>query len=205
MCAGKKVIHVGCVDHLEVLDSKIQRGIWLHKRLTDVSKRCLGVDINAAGIERLRELGHDDVICADLTQEAPAAITGDDWDVMVLGEILEHVDDPTTFLRSLRGHLRGHVETIVVTVPSAFSLQNMWYALQGKECINSDHRYWFSPYTLAKIMMLAGLTPIDFHLCKSAPPDSEAGVRGRLRSIVRDSIVRVSPGLDVNLVMTARL
>jgi hypothetical protein len=32
---GKKVIHVGCVDHLPLVDKKIANGTWMHKMLDD--------------------------------------------------------------------------------------------------------------------------------------------------------------------------
>lgn len=51
------------------------------------------------------------------------------------------------------------IDRIVITVPNAFSWTNIKMALKGRECINTDHRYWFSPYTISKIAYNAGLTP----------------------------------------------
>ena len=31
LVSGKKIIHVGCVDHLEIIDEKIRSGEWIHQ------------------------------------------------------------------------------------------------------------------------------------------------------------------------------
>ena len=47
LAQGKRVIHLGCLDHMPLIDDKIRRGQWLHKRLTESASECLGVDIDA--------------------------------------------------------------------------------------------------------------------------------------------------------------
>ena len=65
--AGKRVVHIGCVDHdIGQVRHKRQRGKWLHGALLEASARVLGVDIDAAGIEKLRdEFGMQDLLAAE--------------------------------------------------------------------------------------------------------------------------------------------
>ena len=49
---------------------------------------------------------------------------------------------------------------LVITVPNAMSIKNTVFSFSNKEQINSDHYYWFSPYTLSRILIKAGFTPL---------------------------------------------
>ena len=202
MARDRRVIHIGCVDHLEVLEEKITAGIWLHGRLLAVSRRCVGIDIDRAGIERLRELGIPDVIAADVTRTMPPEVTAEEWDLIVLGEVLEHVDDPVGFLSAIRSGLEGRAAQIVVTVPNALSVTNALWMIRGREVINSDHRFWFTPYTLAKVMTRAGIEPALFALCPPYPPDVGPS---RTRRLARKVISRLLPAGNSDLVMTGHM
>ena len=88
------------------------------------------------------------------------------WDLVIIGEVLEHIDNPVHYLRSIREKYKEFAKQLVITVPNAFSLKNMLCSFKGIELINTDHRYWFSPYTLAKVGARAGFTVDYFSLCQ---------------------------------------
>jgi len=166
----KKIIHLGCCDHIPLIQKKIKNNTWLHGRLCKSSKRCIGIDINEDGVNFIKNnLGFGDVLCGDIIEEDINSITEEHWDYMVLGEILEHVDNPGLFLSSIQSKYHGIVDRLVITVPNAFSYQNIRYTFSNKECINTDHRYWFTPYTLAKIVTLAGMQVEKFFFCIPFP------------------------------------
>jgi hypothetical protein len=162
---GKKVVHIGCCDHIPLIQKKIEKNIWLHKRLDDSSNKLLGVDINREGIDYMKNnLGYDDVVCANLITDDIQEIYAEKWDYLVLGEILEHVDNPVQFLSSIKEKYVDKVDKIIITVPNAFFIVNLDHLENGVEVINSDHRFWFTPYTLAKVGTLSGLEFIDVEL-----------------------------------------
>ena len=41
MIRGKNVIHIGCSDHIQVINEKIKSNTWLHKLITDNAKNAL--------------------------------------------------------------------------------------------------------------------------------------------------------------------
>lgn len=88
LCKDKDIIHLGCVDHLPLIERKIKDNSWLHARLCTCAHRCLGVDINSEGIEYLvNELGYSDVVCTDITKDnIPDIIIDNHWDYLVMGE-----------------------------------------------------------------------------------------------------------------------
>lgn len=199
---GQSVVHVGCVDHLSLIDSKIQKGSWLHERLCRSAKRCLGVDTNAEGIAALKERwGYQDVVCADIEREPVGEITGNRWDIMIIAEVLEHVNSPVDFLTAIRRGYRGSVGRVIITGPNAMSWSNVRAAIRGEEVINSDHRYWFTPYTLSKIGLAAGLRLIWFDFCNPMPPpDRTESIGERVKSVVREWIERRRPVLRETII-----
>ena len=74
------------------------------------------------------------------------------WDYLVAGEIVEHLDNPVEFLRLLNERYKQRVDKIIITVPNAFRINNLTFSMKGQECINTDHRYWFTPYTICKVV-----------------------------------------------------
>ena len=76
--------------------------------------------------------------------------------------ILEHVGDPVSFLKGVKRNLGSNVERIIITVPNAYSAEHCSYVNgYGREVLNSDHKFWFTPYTLLKVMTEAGLTDLE--------------------------------------------
>ena len=155
---NKKVIHLGCCDHIEVIDAKIKKNIWLHERLIKVTQKCFGIDINSDGIQYLKTKHHIDNIChANIVEDDIPEIQNERWDFILIGELLEHLDQPQLFLRKLQEKYSENVREMIITVPNAFYLRNFVHALMRYEISNSDHRTWFSPYTLARNLSQVGI------------------------------------------------
>ncbi|PIS27246.1 MAG: hypothetical protein COT43_11480 [Candidatus Marinimicrobia bacterium CG08_land_8_20_14_0_20_45_22] len=196
---NKNIIHIGCVDHIPLIPWKIKNNIWLHKRLSDCTKRCLGIDLNEEGIQYLKtKLNYQDVIRLDITEEYPAKeIILQKWDYAIVGEILEHLNEPFSFLTSIKRNYSGIIDRIVITVPNAFRLPNFLFARKHIEYINSDHRFWFTPFTLAKLLSDAGMKVEEFQFCQDYPLTR--------KSIVRKIILKKYPAFRNVLVMVAKI
>lgn len=194
LCAGKKIIHVGCVDHNpETVERKRAKGTWLHQTLTDVSARVLGVDIEEKSIAYLQSIGVDNVMVADITNPPPE-ISSEQWDYVVIPEVIEHIGNPVAFLKGVRAAMSGKAGGLILTTPNAFSQENFKFARGNKENINSDHRFWFTPYTLSKIVMDAGYTIGRIHMCKGGTVNPQS---------LRNLYLKMKPMLRNNIVMTA--
>jgi 2-polyprenyl-3-methyl-5-hydroxy-6-metoxy-1,4-benzoquinol methylase len=175
--SGKKIIHVGCVDHIPLIQKKIENKVWLHSRIDEVASRQLGIDINREGLEYLKsKMGIQNAIYEDIISdsEVAAEIRSEKWDAMILGEILEHVDNPVLFLKNLKKKYSPYINYLVISVPNAFAWENFYWSLKKMECINTDHRAWFSVYTLAKNLTLAEFE-IDFHDYVTSYPNDYKG------------------------------
>ncbi|MBL7827654.1 MAG: methyltransferase domain-containing protein [Saprospiraceae bacterium] len=165
LTAGKKVVHFGCVDHLPLIEQRRKAGIWLHDVLSKNCSEVVGVDINQEGIDYMKQAGFEVYNSNVVTENPPAQIVSKQWDYIVAGEVLEHIDDPVTFLKAIREKYGTCTKGIIITVPNALSYTNFRYALRNIEMNNSDHRYWFTPFTLLKVAMQAGIEVEDYDLC----------------------------------------
>jgi 2-polyprenyl-3-methyl-5-hydroxy-6-metoxy-1,4-benzoquinol methylase len=144
LASGKRVLHVGCADHVELIKQKRANGTYLHDLLAEVATELTGLDTNAAAVSEMTELGIPDLF---LPKDLPIGRT---YDLVLAPDVIEHVPNVGVFLDGLR----SFGAPVVVTTPNALRLQNR--LLWRGELINTDHRYWFSPYTLAKSMIEAG-------------------------------------------------
>jgi len=163
---GKKVVHLGCTDHIQLIDYKIREGQFLHNLITCVSKKCIGIDIDTAAIQKLKEYGITNVCYGNIEKGSIKEIKEDKWDYLLMGEVLEHTDNPVLFLKRIRENYKDYIDKAIITVPNAFGLPFLSNAYgKGLEEVNSDHRYWFTPYTLLKVAHRAGLGFIDLIMC----------------------------------------
>lgn len=163
LCKGKNVLHIGCCDHIPMIDEKVRRHEWLQGLLEETANNCIGIDIAEDAIEYIKKKGYSsNVYCMDITSNEYEKIPPLNYNCVVLGEILEHVDNPVEFLAKMKNNLRKfNFDTggeIIITVPNLFKIQRIKWK-KPIEIINSDHRYWFSPYTIAKVLYRSGITP----------------------------------------------
>lgn len=169
---GKCVLHIGCCDHVPLIKEKVKHGWWLQGELEKVCNCVIGIDINEKGIDYIKEEKiSSNVYCANiLNDDLKEKFPYTNFDYVILGEVLEHINNPVEFLSILRERLNkyGFMGEVVVSAPNALSFQRKELRKRC-EIINSDHKYWFTPYTLAKVLTEAGLYPSElFFACSGS-------------------------------------
>jgi SAM-dependent methyltransferase len=88
----------------------------IHMHLTQVANRLSGLEKNAEQIGPLRELGYD------IRQgDAEGFDLGERFDVVMAGELIEHLSNPGLFLDCAKRHLRPD-GTLLLTTPNRFGL-----------------------------------------------------------------------------------
>ena len=111
-CRNKEVLDVGCVGAFEYTIENMRNS--LHYRLKPYTKKLVGVDIEEKGIQVLNSLGCDCRVgfAEDIQEELGK------FDVVLLGDVIEHIPDPCAFLTKLRPLLKQD-GTIICTTPNA--------------------------------------------------------------------------------------
>lgn len=147
-CGGRTVLHLGCADW-PLTRARLRDGSLLHARLAGVTDRLWGIDASAEGIRLMTEAGYAGLVAIDSTAGLASALRRT-FDRVVAGEILEHLDDPGSFLAGLRGVC--HPGTLLLlTVPNFASLKRLPRLLWGEETVHPDHRAYYSVVTVTRL------------------------------------------------------
>jgi 2-polyprenyl-3-methyl-5-hydroxy-6-metoxy-1,4-benzoquinol methylase len=111
----------------------------------------LGLDIDKKGIQFLLEKGYK-VICAD----AQDFNLGEKFDVIVAGDIIEHLSDAGKFLECVKLHLKP--EGILAISTSNVFWWKTWIhvALKGNSSPHPQHTCWFCEVTLTELLRRHG-------------------------------------------------
>ena len=90
---GRRVIHLGFVDEMR-MDERMRQGSWLHAQLARVAGEVIGIDISAEGVRAAAAAGYEvhETDCEDA--EAVAALELDPADIVLAGELVEHLTSP---------------------------------------------------------------------------------------------------------------
>jgi 2-polyprenyl-3-methyl-5-hydroxy-6-metoxy-1,4-benzoquinol methylase len=120
------------------------------------------VDILAPLVRELNERGYD-VRCVDATSEADL---GERFEVVFLGDILEHVTDPLGLLRFAGRHTEADGR-IIATTPNPFSRKFLRrFRRDGAVVVNLDHVAWITPTMAMELARRAGMELRCYHLVK---------------------------------------
>lgn len=136
-CAGKRVLEFGASGPM-------------HAAIVKTAFKVVGVD----------RVDGDGVIGFDLDDVSQTTLPAYGADVIVCGEVLEHLSNPGWFLTRLKRQYAG-VPTII-TVPNAYSHAGHAHMTKGIENVNRDHVAWYSFRTLKTLLERHGYGGYQF-------------------------------------------
>ena len=137
-CMDKTVLDIGCDG-------------FLHPKILEVAKKAYGVDRIKCDFPNFTQQDISNGI-----GNVPS-----DVDLIVCGEVVEHLSNPGIFLDSLKPY---NVEKIF-TVPNAFSNIGDGCIRRGQENVNAEHVAWYSYYTFNNLLRRHGLSVKEFYWC----------------------------------------
>ena len=164
---GRSVLDIGVVSHSA---RYFDHPGWRHGRIARLAKRCLGVDIIEPLVKELNARGYN-VVCADATSDQDL---GERFELVFLGDILEHVNDPSRLLRFAARHLAPEGR-VVASTPNPFSRKfYRRFRAEGTPIVNLDHVCWITPTNALEIGRRAGLRLVAYHMVKRFSPVKRA-------------------------------
>ena len=187
-CVGKRVIHVGFADAGFRLEQG-RAGRWLHGHLHEVAGELVGIDADPVGVAAATDDGFEAYV-VDCTDAAAVAALGiEPADVVLAGEVIEHVSAPGLFLDAMH-HLCKPEGILIVTTPNAYGLINVAASITRRVEINHpDHVVMFTWRTLTELMRRSGWD--HTRTVTYVPAVRERGNRSRLEAAAVRSIVGV--------------
>lgn len=143
--AGKRVLEFGASGPM-------------HEGIVKAAAFVVGVDRETDG---QTVIGFDlDDVSRDLPDTAFSLVDAAPPDVIICGEVLEHLANPGWFLQRLRAHYAG--VPVIITVPNAYTTMGRKYLKDGRENVNIDHVAWYSPRTLRTLLERYGYAIREF-------------------------------------------
>jgi predicted TPR repeat methyltransferase len=206
-CAAKRVVDVGCVDS-GFLEERANSGELMHRGIAGVASAILGVDIDVAGIERLRQLGFANVLAADVSVSSETVIRETErvmngCDVIACAEVLEHVPNVGSLLKGIGELARAFNAAALITVPNAFSIRSILAVLSGTEMVHPDHKYYFSWRTLKVLLEQSGFEIVETHFyADNRGPASRSDF---FKALLNRTVVPLRPQLGEGIAIKVRV
>jgi len=101
----------------------------------------------------------------------PLNVTSFEPDIIVAGEVIEHLTNPGLFLDRVRTYFTG--VPVIITTPNCFALAATRHMEDGVENVNIDHVAWYSYTTLKTLLTRYGFAIEAFHWYKGEPYTAE--------------------------------
>jgi hypothetical protein len=157
LARDRVVFDLGALDET-AFDSKKANAQWLHSRLCNSARRVIGIDnsakLPAQGIDTING---GRIVHADIFNLTPEVDKYGAPDLIVAGELIEHLPDSLTFLRSLKVNpaLRG--AELAFSTPNACAWHNAMIGIVSRESMHRDHLQVYSYKTLRTLLDRAGI------------------------------------------------
>lgn len=101
------------------------------------------------------------VRCVDATTDA---YLGELFDVVVLGDIIEHVNNPVNLLLFAKRHLNDK-GIILISTPNPYYINTILKYLNNEyPYINMDHIFWVTPFNMNELCCRVELTFLNYYL-----------------------------------------
>lgn len=130
---GKTILHIGCIG-------------TLHEALLKTCARAYGIDQEEARYPDYHRLDVETMRCS--LPSCPGV------EVVLLGEVLEHLVSPGALLQHVQQDYPGC--EVIITVPNAFSEAGFRWMKRGIENVNRAHVAYYSYYTLMTLIERCG-------------------------------------------------
>lgn len=205
MCKGKKVLHLGCTNYPYTLQSLDDKSL-LHFELLDATDQVYGFDLDQSGIDILQNAGVKNLYQADL-ENLDAVDLDETFDVIVAGEMIEHLANPGLFLRGIRRFMNPQTKLLITTINAYSGLRFWLYGLRGRqgeiEPVHPDHLAYYSYSTLKLLISRANLDVREF-LFYDVGPEHRAHNRWYY-NLCNDICVKIAPQWSDGVIAVCQL
>ncbi len=154
---GKRVLDLGAMDET-AFRAKRGTGTWLHEELAKSAQEVVGVDASPeVPVEGLVTGPNSKIIRGDITRLGTLLPSlGYAPEVVVAGELIEHLENPLEFLRGLAQVESLFGKRLLLSTPNASALHNGLVGMLSRESTHHDHLCILSYKTLCTLCHRAG-------------------------------------------------
>lgn len=157
LAKDKTVLNVGAAGNVEYyLDGR--RGLWMHEKLKSVAREVVGLDLDEDSVAYANMRGED-----LLLGNCETAQLNRKFDLIVLSEVIEHVNAPAQAITNLVKHLNPKGK-LYITTPNPTYYGTLLRALLNISMnVYYDHVTAFFPENIVVICQRLGLKVTSIH------------------------------------------
>lgn len=188
LCRGKRVLNIGCLCHSN-WEMQIRDGKWLHGRIAEQAKNIIGIDYLEEEVNRLNNLYQYNILYGDAMKLDKFSFD-EKFDVIVCGEIIEHLENPGLLLTRLKSIASPHTQ-LIITTPNPWWLRrmNIFFAKKEQVKLNKEHVMYFSYWTLSTLLIRMGFTEVSWGYYKNGV----LPVKLNFRNMVSNILCNITP------------
>lgn len=138
-----RILDIGCVQHSA---ENASNDDWVHRELYDIGDEVVGLDYEYSEVQKLQDRGYNIV-----HGNAESFDLGETFDIVVAGELIEHLSNVGNFLDCVHDHLDEDGE-FVLTTPNPWAFHRFKQAGFGEVFANEEHTCWFDERTIRQIL-----------------------------------------------------
>ena len=195
-CSGLRVLDLGAMDET-AWTAKRGRGTWLHEEIDRTALHVDGIDNSSlVPVEGLRTAPNSIIRRGDITNPDGIVVAlADSPDVVVAGEVLEHLENPLQFLKRFAAIERLSGKTLLLSTPNATALHNVLIGFARRESTHHDHLCILSYKTLSTLCTRAGFSHFEIIPYFSRFTEMQERHSG-IRALAVRAVQRVVNGLE---------
>lgn len=151
---NKRVLDLGAYD--ETSFDKKEHQYWLHGRMAETAAYVYGIDSSAKLPDEGLTTSANSKIMKGSIFKLHELVNLESIDVVIAGELIEHLPDTLAFLSYLKSLTPLHGKTFILSTPNAACLSNFVMGLCGMENNDVNHLHVYSYKTLHSLFLRAG-------------------------------------------------
>jgi 2-polyprenyl-3-methyl-5-hydroxy-6-metoxy-1,4-benzoquinol methylase len=206
---GKAVLHIGMggfVDDAERTEKFIQDELAgsLHVQIAGVARSLAGFDIDQKTIDAMRTVVPEcDYYLGDLTAtQLPDDLAGRRFDLIVFGDVLEHLDNFRQALTNLKSLLAPGGQLLISTA-NAHSFDAFVKMMFSYESAHEEHTSYFSYLTLKRLLEMNRLALTDFRYYTHLHVKKYESLTHRISYTVSNNLTRLFPQYAMGVIAVA--
>lgn len=193
-CINKKVLDIGAYDETAYF-LKENTGSWLHEEISKKASDVIGIDSSKSLKNELITGKNSKIVKLNLFDIDDSFVSKHKVDVIVAGELIEHILNVDIFLKKIAVLYPG--KTLILSTLNATSLSNVVLGLFNKESCHKDHVHVFSYKTLSTICRISGFNNfkiIPYHVKYTEMIGNSTGVK-KILVVFFERIINTFEGL----------
>ncbi|WP_161554131.1 class I SAM-dependent methyltransferase [Stenotrophobium rhamnosiphilum] len=175
-------------------------------RLAAAASTATFVDLSRDALEAFKTKVNASYHELDITSDFkswPSAIQAQKFDVVILGEVMEHLDNPGAALRNL-SQLLTEQGKFIITVPNAFSLSGIVKMFFSVENTHPEHTCHYSYLTAKRLLDMNDLKLVEMSWYRW-PKSGKRGVLQFILQSLSGAVSRLLPQFSQGMILvTAR-